>query len=784
MDNKKKVKKKNTKTQKKKTIKKPYDDNSKKEIFGLLLMIVGIISFISLFSDNMGIIGALIYNIFSLIGGSANFVLPILFIFWGILYNIRPARFYIKRYISCSLIIYVSILIILDGSKDINMTLLDRINSSIEYLSITKSGGIVGAIFGFFIYKLLGDLGTYLGIALVILVCIAIIIRTNIDQIIMFFEDINELREEKLKIYKEKKEKILKNREEKKVIRERKKEVKGTKNKKKTKEAFSNLIIKDYTKNEEEVKNDFSEEPIINETIKIKSENEKIKNTINLEEESNNELDNKENQKNNKNYDELNYVFPDISLLDINNKKSKDDRDEIITKGKIIESTMHNFGINAKVTAINKGPVITCYELKPDPGVKLSKIVSLSDNISMALASSDVRIEAPIPGKTVVGIEVPNKSKEPVLLREIIESKEFKNIKTSIPLSLGKDIEGNIIVSSIEDMPHMLIAGATGSGKSVCINGIITNIIFKSSPEEVKLMLIDPKVVELGVYNGIPHLLIPVVTNPKKAAFALSWAVEEMEKRYKLFAENSVRDIKGYNKKMKEQCKREKILPKIVIIVDELADLMMIASSEIEDYIARLAQMARAAGMHLILATQRPSVDVITGTIKANIPSRIAFSVSSAVDSRTILDMSGAEKLLGKGDMLFYPGTLSKPKRIQGAFISDEEVERVVDFIKLNNKITIDNSQGEIVEKIEKKEEKVLKNIDPLFNEAIERILEDEQASISYLQRKLKIGYSRAARIVDQLEEMGIIGPHEGSKPRTLLKTREEINKILGEDNE
>lgn len=773
MENKKKIKKKNTNTSKNRNVKKTYDENSKKEIFGLLLMIIGIISFISLFSDNMGIIGVLIYNVLSIIGGSANFLLPLIFIFWGVLYNIRAARFHIKRYIICSIIIYISILILLDGSKDINMTLLDRINSSIEYLSITKSGGIVGAIFGFFIYKLLGDLGTYLVLSLIILLCTFIMIRTNIDQLIMFFEDLNELRDDKLKSYREKREAHLKSREKKKEIRERLKEAKEIKNKASGEQKTENIIIKDYTNDIDE---EISSLDIIEKSVE-EDKNSKENTEIIVEDIIKEDLEFNESHKN------INYIYPEIALLNSNNKKSNLNNDEIITKGKIIESTMNNFGINAKVTAINRGPVITCYELKPDPGVKLSRIVSLSDNISMALASSDIRIEAPIPGKTVVGIEVPNKSKEPVLLRELIESNEFKNSKSNIPLSLGKDVEGNIIVSSIEDMPHMLIAGATGSGKSVCINGIITNIIYKSSPDEVKLMLIDPKVVELGVYNGIPHLLIPVVTNPKKAAFALNWAVEEMEKRYKLFAENSVRDLKGYNKKMTDKDEKDKILPKIVIIVDELADLMMVASSEIEDYIARLAQMARAAGMHLILATQRPSVDVITGTIKANIPSRIAFSVSSAVDSRTILDMSGAEKLLGKGDMLFYPSSYSKPKRIQGAFISDEEVERVVEFVKINNEEKLE-LQDEIVEKIEKKEEKILKDIDPLFNEAIDRIIEDEQASISYLQRKLKIGYSRAARIVDQLEEMGIIGPHEGSKPRVLLKTREEIKELMGDEYE
>ncbi|EGY78580.1 stage III sporulation protein E [Peptoniphilus indolicus ATCC 29427] len=441
---------------------------------------------------------------------------------------------------------------------------------------------------------------------------------------------------------------------------------------------------------------------------------------------------------------------------------------------------MHTFGIDCKIVAINKGPVITLYELEPAPGVKLNKIVALSDNLAMALASSDIRIEAPIPGKAVVGIEVPNKFKDSVSIRDMIGSLEFKNLKSDIPLTLGKNVAGEIIVSSIEKMPHLLIAGATGSGKSVCINTIITSILYKSSPEDVKLLLIDPKIVELSIYNDIPHLLIPVVTEPKKASFALNWAVGEMERRYSLFAELGVRDLNSFNSKA--AILKEPILPKIVIIVDELADLMMVAQKEVEEYIARLAQKARAAGIYLILATQRPSVDVITGTIKANIPSRIAFSVSSQIDSRTILDMPGAERLLGKGDMLFYPGFYSKPVRVQGAFIHDDEVERVVEFIKANSSSN-KALEEKIVKEIQEKKE-ITRDRDELFNEAVKYILTDEQASISYLQRKLKIGYSRAARIVDQLEESGIIGPHEGSKPRKVLLTEEEIKEMLGEEFE
>ncbi|MDO5300940.1 MAG: DNA translocase FtsK [Tissierellia bacterium] len=476
------------------------------------------------------------------------------------------------------------------------------------------------------------------------------------------------------------------------------------------------------------------------------------------------------------------YQFPDTSLL--KEQKSSGNMGIPLVKenARIIEKTLDNFNIPAKVTAIHHGPTITSYEIQPDPGIKLSKITSLSDNLSFQLASSDIRIEAPIPGKRAVGIEVPNRTTEAVGLREILESSEFKSLDSKVPLSLGKDVSGNTIISSIDKMPHLLIAGATGSGKSVCINTILMGILYKATPKDVRLILIDPKVVELGNYNGIPHLLIPVVTDPKKAAFALAWAVDEMEKRYKKFAQLGVRDIKGYNQKIQEEATEEEgeRMSQIVIIVDELSDLMMVSAKEVEDYITRLAQMARAAGIHLILATQRPSVDVITGTIKANIPSRIAFSVSSSIDSRTILDMSGGEKLLGKGDMLFYPSYLPKPKRIQGAFVSDEEIETVLEFVKDQSPQEVYSE--EIVASVDKKIESAADDRDELLDEAVEIVLTQEQASISFLQRKLKVGYARAARIVDQLEEVGVIGPHEGSKPRKLLITREEYQRMKSEE--
>ena len=789
-----KNKKNNKKNSNKKNVSKrrrtSSETSSGKEIMGLFLIVIGIVFFISLYSQRMGIIGTLIYKLFSVISGSGNFIIPLLLIFWGILYNLQATKFHMRRYIICSLVIFFCILVFLDGSKEMDMTLIERIIKSTEYMDITRSGGIIGAIFGFFSYKLLGSLGTYLVLGLIIVASIYFMLKVNIDQIIMFTEDLGEYFEDKKKTYEVKKaEKKLKQdeKEKKKIERENlKKEKLELKKAKEEKivegEDFGeNLVIKDYSDDnnfenlEEEKSKDIG--------LIDKKDKSVDKNIEDIEIDEEEVLDTIKDDIENKNKEEYTYTYPDTALLDRLKSKGGFSKDEVMEKGRIIENTMRNFGIESKVVAINRGPVITSYELKPAPGIKLSRIVGLSDNIAMALASSDLRIEAPIPGKTVVGIEVPNNEKDAVGLKELIDSNEFKTIKSDLPLALGKDVEGNILISGMEDMPHLLIAGATGSGKSVCINSIITSVIYKSSPKDVKLMLIDPKVVELSVYNGIPHLLIDVVTNPKKAAFALNWAVDEMEKRYLAFAENHVRDLKGYNKKMVEEGREDEKLPKILIIVDELADLMMVASKEIEEYIARLAQKARAAGMHLILATQRPSVDVITGTIKANIPSRIAFAVASSVDSRTILDMGGAEKLLGKGDMLFYPSKYPKPKRIQGALISDSEVERVVDFVKKNNEIKT-SLESKIEKAIENKKIKVDDEKDPLFKEAVELVVNDEQASISYIQRKLKVGYSRAGRIVDQMEEMGIIGPHEGSKPRKLLKTKEEIDIILGDEDE
>lgn len=465
------------------------------------------------------------------------------------------------------------------------------------------------------------------------------------------------------------------------------------------------------------------------------------------------------------------YMFPPFDLLSKKEAiQSNESKSEMLVNAKKLEATLKSFGVDAKVVQINKGPTVTRYELSPSQGVKVSKIVNLADDIALNLAASGIRMEAPIPGKAAVGIEVPNKQTQSVSLRSVLESETFQKFDSKLAFALGEDITGQPVVTDITKMPHLLIAGATGSGKSVCINTLITSILYKAKPEEVKLLLVDPKVVELSIYNGIPHLLIPVVTDPKKAAAALNWAVREMLARYQDFAENGVRDIKGYNA-MKQEKEENDLMPQMVIIIDELADLMMAAPGEVEDSICRLAQMARAAGMHLIIATQRPSVDVITGVIKANIPSRLAFAVSSGIDSRTILDMTGAEKLLGKGDMLFYPQGTSKPVRIQGAFLSDKEVESIVRFVKKDGVTGYDN---EMIDKITSTEKTEIESTDEFFDSAVEFVIQKQKASTSMLQRQFRIGYNRAARLMESLEKNGIVGQEEGSKPRKVLLTKQQ----------
>lgn len=481
------------------------------------------------------------------------------------------------------------------------------------------------------------------------------------------------------------------------------------------------------------------------------------------------------------------YTYPSIDLLEKGRKNSGNNQAELKRTAMKLQKTLEDFGVHVTITNISCGPSVTRFELHPEQGVKVSRIVGLADDIKLNLAAADIRIEAPIPGKAAIGIEVPNKTNQMVMFRELVENQEFIHAKSKISFAVGKNLAGQVIVSDIAKMPHLLIAGATGSGKSVCINTLIMSILYKAAPDEVKLIMIDPKVVELSAYQGIPHLLIPVVTDPKQASSALNWAVMEMGERYKKFAEVNVRNLEGYNDKVEESIKNGmegedfQKLPQIVIIVDELADLMMVAPGEVEDAIVRLSQLARAAGIHLIIATQRPSVNVITGLIKANVPSRIAFSVSSGVDSRTIIDMNGAEKLLGKGDMLFYPSGYQKPIRVQGAFISDEEVGRVVEFLKEQN--PEDDRGSEIQEKIQAAAAKtsVSQDRDEYFEDAAMFIIDKDKASIASLQRVFKIGFNRAARLMDQLCEAGIVGEEEGTKPRKVLMSQEQFEQYKEE---
>ncbi len=729
---------------------KPIDNNIKTkkatvdklglDIIGILVIGVGVVMLFSLFSLKMGIIGEIINGTTFSLMGFGGYFFPLFIIGSGIILLMERFDRIQLRILVALIIIFLSFLIVLDGINMDSSSLIDRIKSGLELSRANRGGGVLGSFFGFFFYKLFGSVGTYVVLAFSITASLLIITNLTVKEVLGKARSI----------------KVIKPVEQ---VKETAAKKQAPVNPDRFLEEKTEVIrISDYTKNqqhpdgiEKEKKESLPKIPkdqLVKEAQTIDSEiKEKQEKVV-----------------------KIYYKTPPISLLQSPAPKAEgNNRKDILNNARIIEETMRNFGIEATVSHINVGPTITCYELSPAPGIKLSRIVSLSDNISLSLASSDIRIEAPIPGKAAVGIEVPNKTKDMVLFKELIQSKEFADSKSDIPLVLGKDITGNVVISTIDKMPHLLIAGATGSGKSVCINTIIMGLLYKSSPEDLKMLLIDPKVVELSVYNGIPHLLIPVVTDAKKSAFALNWAVGEMERRYKLFAKSNVRDIQSYNEKHSTDGDK---LPKILIIIDELADLMMVAAQEIEDYIARLAQMARAAGMYLIVATQRPSVDVITGTIKANIPSRISFAVSSQVDSRTILDMAGAEKLLGQGDMLFYPSSYSKPVRLQGAFISNNEVEKVVEYLQEQN---MPNYDENILDVVQNTKQVSYDEGDDLLPEAIKLVVAEGVASISLLQRKLKIGYARAARLIDDMEERGVVGGYEGSKPRKVLITETEL---------
>lgn len=706
-----------------------------KEILGLIIIAFGIFSLLSISeTTGAGAIGEFIKRQMDNLVGDGSFIIPFVIIIVGVLLLINKLNIKENKKITLITVLYLNYLTLL-SIKDIN------------------DGGIIGYILASINSTLLGEIGSYIIIYFISLICILLLTNISLVKLIKLISR---------KIYrifyiccKTIKEFLYVN-DDKNIL----KTSKVNKTKFEDELIISDNIdakikILDYTKNEE-LKNQ--------DTINKNVEEVTDKNFKN----SSNDIGSLNLNNERSNFSE--YVNPSLELLvKGNNNYNEVEKKVILEKAKKLEYILSSFGIKADVKQISKGPSITRFELEPAPGVKVSKILNLSNDIALGLAASDVRIEAPIPGKAAIGIEVPNDNKVMVRLRDVLESKEYQESKSTLAIALGKDIAGKTIVANIDVMPHLLIAGATGSGKSVCINTLITSILFRAKPNEVKLLMIDPKVVELSVYNGIPHLLTPVVTDPKKAAGALNWAVQEMTRRYSLFADKSVRDLKSYNNKIQKEGTSEK-LPQIVLIIDELADLMMVSPTEVEDSICRIAQMARAAGIHLIVATQRPSVDVITGTIKANIPSRLSFAVSSQADSRTILDMGGAEKLLGKGDMLFYPVGESKPKRIQGAYMDDLEVEKIVEFLKKQSYAIYEE---EIINEISKEVEENYTDVDELFQKAVELVIDEGQASVSYLQRKLKIGYSRAARIMDQMEEQGVVGSREGSKPRKVLVTRD-----------
>jgi S-DNA-T family DNA segregation ATPase FtsK/SpoIIIE len=779
-----KIRKKKNKTKKKNT------RNYNHEIFGVVLLAFGILILLSIYIDNsIGPFGNFIKKLFTGLMGISSYVLPLIVIIYSIfmIFNKDGREFKLRILYTIILLVLISSMI-QAGYYNYDDYSNKTASSSIVKLFVDgnnfSGGGVLGGLLTLPLMALFKPLGT-----IIILTTISIIVTillTNISianfflsiknyfvKIFSSFSNKNSVAKEsptvndadynfQPDVFNFDNVELDRTRPSKVIDFKIEREARSSRDKIKN---FNIMSEEEMIKNTDVAGNNDSIKNMISDK---KSENQNIlKETIEI----------KESLAKSKTLG--NYRYPKTEFLNSsdNAKNFKAQKIQAVEGAKTLEETLASFGVDARVVNICRGPTVTRYELQPSSGVKVSKIVSLSDDIALNLASSGVRIEAPIPGKAAVGIEVPNKEITPVLLKEVLESPEFIQNNSKLCFGLGKDVSGECIVADIAKMPHLLIAGATGSGKSVCINCLIMSLIYKSSPDEVKFLMIDPKVVELGVYNGIPHLLIPVVTDPRKAAGALNWAVQEMENRYKLFAEKSVRDLKGYNNLLKKT-EEEGVLPQIVIIIDELADLMMVAPNEVEDAICRLAQMARAAGMHLVIATQRPSVDVITGVIKANIPSRISFAVSSQVDSRTILDMGGAEKLLGKGDMLFHPIGKPKPIRIQGAFVSEAEVEKTVEYLKEQGNTEYDNDIIEEINNENNSEGKISEDADEILPDAIEMVINAGQASISLIQRKFRVGYARAARIIDQMEERGIVGGYEGSKPRQLLITKQQWHEM------
>ena len=771
--------------------------NRKKKASGIDLTIVGLIILSILLAvliyGKSGIIGIKLNEILGGMIGIIKYILPI-----GIFAVSIKVACEDKEYLTSKLMQYAIFLIsiaVLISVCQINakeLLIIDREMSEIvrdAYITGTTSGGggALGAILAVPLAKLLSPIGAMILCIGVVIMFAVFTFGINISEMINnFMEKTEENRENKLERKQQLKEERLKARED--ILKQKNSQ----------KDILRREALQDNSTDGEQIKINFGGRLVDEEPPKgrkkydhkdddlvpltnVKSSPDELEANLFKTEEPVKVDKTKEvlTLEHSITVEDENYEFPPIQLLSAGEARTiKGGKKAIADNATKLQKTLYSFGVSAKVENVSVGPSITRYELKPAEGVRVNKIANLADDIALNLAAETIRIEAPIPGKQAVGIEVPNKEKEAVHLREVLESDEFQNNKSKLTVALGKDVAGEVQLADIAKMPHVLIAGSTGSGKSVCINTIITSIIYNSKPSEVKMVMVDPKVVELSVYNGIPHLLIPVVTDPKKAAGALAWAVQEMDNRYNLFATKGVRDLKGYNKAIEKEEGQGK-LPQIVIIVDELADLMMVAAKDVEEAICRLAQKARAAGMHLVIATQRPSVDVITGLIKANVPSRIAFAVSSQIDSRTILDSVGAEKLLGKGDMLFFPSGAPKPVRVQGAFVSDDEVEKIVDFIKQNGTATYSEDILETIENGNKSDKELMQEqaeddeTDPFLNDAIEAVIEQGQASTSFVQRRFKVGYARAGRIIDQMEERGIISGYQGSKPREVLMSKE-----------
>ena len=743
---------------------------------------------------NSGVIGVKLNEILGGMMGVTRLLLPIGILGVAIKLACTDNEYVSSKLIKfCVLLISISVIMCviqissgeLIPSKEISESLKDAYYNG----SQGKGGGALGALLAIPMAKLIGNIGTIIVCMGIAIILAATTFGVNVSELInMIVEKHQEKQENKKEEKLHEKESRMQERENRELERAKAKQEARLKKQKQENNPdeqiqinFGGHIIEEESpKKLKKFKHDKDDLiPLGMEKTK-KPEPDVIENNLFKQEEEQKQDKTKEvlQLEHTITVEDENYEYPPVELLSKGSQKGiKGGAKALTDTATKLQKTLYSFGVSAKVENVSVGPAITRYELKPAEGVRVSKIANLADDIALNLAAETIRIEAPIPGKQAVGIEVPNKEKQAVHLREVLESEEFENSESKLTIALGKDVAGNTQLADIAKMPHVLIAGSTGSGKSVCINTIITSIIYKAKPSEVKLVMVDPKVVELSVYNGIPHLLIPVVTDPKKAAGALAWAVQEMDNRYNLFAKKGVRDLKGYNKAVKKD-EGVGMLPQIVIIVDELADLMMVAAKDVEESICRLAQKARAAGMHLVIATQRPSVDVITGLIKANVPSRIAFAVSSQVDSRTILDMVGAEKLLGKGDMLFYPSGAAKPVRVQGAFVSDKEVEKIVGFVKNNGEATYSEDILDKIEKANNEDKESMEqdsddDSDPFLMDAIDTVVETGQASTSFIQRRFKVGYARAGRIIDQMEERGIISGYQGSKPREVLMTKE-----------